>query len=318
MFKKLKRRIILTNLLTTTIVLVIAFAAIYLAVANTMHHRAPFKPNWNDAQPEIVGLAPEFTAEMEEHIQADRQAALNTLLVALVISGACVEAMVFLLSLYLSEQSVRPVREAYEAQKAFIANASHEIKTPLAVIQANLEAAEIKDNHWIDNVIKKTDDLARLNQQLLALAQVDAQISQQPNAKINLAELVANLTEPLSPQLAKIKFKIDNKALAKPWVEVVEADLKQLLNILLDNAIKYCAQKITIRMADGTIVITNDGTTIKPSDLPHIFERFYQTDKTRAGVGLGLSIAKQLADRNGWKLSASSNSKTTTFKLVLS
>ena len=88
-----------------------------------------------------------------------------------------------------------------------------------------------------------------------------------------------------------------------------------MLSILLDNAIKYSDKIIQLRLTNNELMVTNDGTVIAEKDLPHVFERFYQADKSSEGVGLGLSIAKSIAMRNGWGLSVSSDDKMTYFTL---
>ena len=136
MFKKLKHKFILTNLLLTTVVLLAAYTSVYLIAASNSANRRP-----------IPSDAPAYTSEVEniidEHIKSDRKKALSSLLFTLIATGVATELVVFIISAYLAEEAIKPVKEAYEAQKLFIANASHEIKTPLAAISANLEAADI-------------------------------------------------------------------------------------------------------------------------------------------------------------------------------
>ena len=145
MFKRLKYKFILTNLLLTTVVLLAAYTSVYLIAASNSANRRP-----------IPSDAPAYTSEVEniidEHIKSDRKKALNSLLFTLIATGVATELVVFIISAYLAEEAIKPVKEAYEAQKLFIANASHEIKTPLAAISATLEAADISGNPWLDHV----------------------------------------------------------------------------------------------------------------------------------------------------------------------
>lgn len=279
-----------------------------------------------------------------EKIQADRAKSLETLLFTLIITGASIEAIVIIASLWAAENSIKPVREAYENQKTFISNASHELKTPLAVIQANLEAADIEGNQWIDNAQAKVDDAIELNNNLLSLARMD-QVSAEPAKKVsvnlsNLVQKTASFYEPkmneksITLNFGQLEVKNSEKSPnsrknagsehspnsrnSEPeTILAPRAELTQLLNILIDNAVKYAKSNIEINTSRNVIKITNDGATVSKEQLKHIFERFYQTDKTKSGVGLGLSIAKAIADRNHWKLTATSDATTTTFTLEL-
>lgn len=312
MFRKLKLKFILTNLATTTVVLLIAFSAIYFSASASINH--PPTPRDNDLlqNQEVMEL-------FQNRLDLEHEQSMRSLLFILIITGICVEIAVFLISFYLADQSIQPVKETYEAQKMFIANASHEIKTPLAVIQANLEAADIHGNHWIDNIAIKTEELANLNQQLLMLARVESGIDPSKDlTEINLKPYVQKITAPLLPQIDQKTAHLKIKSPKTPVkISVHEPSLKQILCILLDNAIKYCDHSITIDLSNHQISITNDGTTISQEQLTHIFERFYQTDKTKSGVGLGLAIAHQLAEQNHWRLTASSDAQSTTFTLSI-
>lgn len=311
MFKKLRTKFILINLLTTSVVLIIAFGAIYVIASANSSHRPPFRenPNYNK----------EMSAIIEDQIQEERKASLESLLISLIVTGAGIEIAVLFISFYLADQAIKPVKNAYLAQKEFIANASHEIKTPLAAIQANLEAADIKNNRWIDNVATKTSELARLNSQLLTLARIEAADTTSEKEKINLKDFIDEIVSPLEPQIKQHQksLKIRTQDLKKPEITADKAALSQLLNILIDNAIKYSDKKIIITISDNTIKVKNDGTTIEKNKLPHIFDRFYQTDKTKNGVGLGLAIAQKLAEDNNWKLSADSDKSSTIFEVML-
>lgn len=315
MFKKLKRKFILTASLSSMAVLIIAFSAVYFVVSSDINRRPPIPTNETtitQQEPQTKQTQPR-NEEFAERIKDDRKKSLETLLISLIITGATVEIFVILISFFLAEQSIKPVREAYENQKTFIANASHEIKTPLAVIQANLEAADIKGNRWLDNVAKKTEDLAALNNQLLTLAKMDGAPETATKEDVDLKTLTEEVANCYKPKLTKKKaaLKITGQGAAK----LNRADLTQLLNILVDNAVKYCDKKTEITIKENEIVVKNDGATIKSDELKHVFDRFYQTDKTKSGVGLGLSIAKQISEKNNWKLEVASTSKTTTFTL---
>lgn len=310
MFKKLRNRLILTNFCVTTGVLVLAFSTIYFIASSAAHSRPLL--------PQTITYNSDVSTIIIQRLNAEKTASLSDLLVTLIIIGIVVEIIVILISFYFAEQAIKPIKNSYNLQKTFIANASHEIKTPLAVIQANLEAADIKNNHWIDNARAKIEELTSLNQQLLNLTRLDSPLT--PNftkTTIDLIDFVQTTTNFYEPKLQqkRIKLSIHHAKLKKPTITIDSTALANILNILLDNAIKYCESTIKINLTDSSISITNDGATIPASQLPHIFDRFYQTDKTKPGVGLGLAIAKSTADQHHWHLSVTSN-RTTTFTLT--
>lgn len=307
MFKKLRNKLIWINLGVTTVVILSAFTTIYLSAINSANNRPPrVEVTMGENKMEF------YSEDFEQALLEERQAAAADLLRMLVVAGVAIEIVVAVISYFLAEEAIKPVREAYTAQKVFIANASHEIKTPLAAISANLEAADIVGNKWIDNVALETEKLTKLNGELLELARTDLVESVEVQ-EVDLKELVAETVESFESRLVGIDFK---KTISYDGrrVKTNPEDLIQILRILLDNAIKYCEHKIIMTADDKKIVIKNDGAKISAKDLPHVFERFYQTDKSAEGVGLGLSIADSLAKRNGWQLTAKSN-KMTSFTL---
>lgn len=303
MFNKLRNRLIWINLGVTSVIIVTVFLGIYTFATNSAHNRPPVNE-------EYTVMSEDFERVINVTIENEKQAAARDLLVMLVISGLAIEIVVAVVSYFLGEEAIKPVREAYAAQKVFIANASHEIKTPLAAIAANLEAADITGNRWIDNVARETEKLAELNGELLTLARTDLAENRTETREVDLKELIAKELESFAPRLDGIDFK-ETLSIGSGRVRTNPEDLVQILRILLDNAIKYCDAKITLAVNGRELTVKNDGAKISAEDLPHVFERFYQTDKSAEGVGLGLSIAKALAERNHWELTASSGRMTT-------
>lgn len=311
-FKKLKRKFILTSIITSSAVLIIAFSLIYFIVANASKQPIP--------RMERIDLTEDVSVYVEEQIKGDRNDRMMVLLYSLLAAGISIEVAIVIISIYFADRSIKPVQDAYAAQKAFIANASHEIKTPLAVIQANLEAADIQGNHFIDNAMKKAEDLAALNSQLLSLARMEAEgaVEEVKLEKVKLHGLAVETADFYIPKMEEkgIRLKVSSSS-AQKELNLNRAALTQLLNILVDNAVKYSKSKIWIKTDEKSITVKNDGATISPEDLPHVFQRFYQTDKTKSGVGLGLAIGKKLAEMNGWRLEVDSDKKTTSFRVVI-
>ena len=206
------------------------------------------------------------------------------------------------------------INAAYRSQMRFVSDASHELRTPIAVIQgyANLLDRWGKDDpatrqEAIDAIRQEADSMQELVEQLLFLARGD-------NDSMKVSFEPFDLTEVAGEVLRETQMIDQNHVFSAQWALPVPvwADLgliKQALRVLVDNAIKYTPQggHITIRAegADGLarLSVEDEGQGIDSDSLPHIFDRFYRTDESRArqtgGTGLGLSIAKWIADRHG-------------------
>ena len=305
MFRKLRNKLILMNLGITTAVVVAVFSVVYISSTESAERRPPMMMTFTHIN------EPDENAEVEQivfsSLDAERQAAAKQLLITLTIAGLTIEAAVALISYFLAELAIRPVREAYESQKVFIANASHEIKTPLAAIQANLEVADIHGNKWIKNVEIETTKLAKLNSELLTLARTDL-ITTREKSEVDIAKTVDEIVKSFNPRAKNLNLKL--KIITREKTQVNREDFMQIISILLDNAVKYADKKVQVEVEGRKIVVMNDGAKISAEALPHIFERFYQVDKSAEGVGLGLSIAKALAERNGFELTAESGRMT--------
>ena len=319
MFNKLRNHLILINLGITTFIIVTVFATIYLVSTKTAENRPPSFQNYSvehtsdDSDNNNSYSAGEnaIPDDLEKvilfSVREEKKNAASNLLVTLVCSGLAIEIAVALVSYFLAEEAIKPVKDAYEAQKIFIANASHEIKTPLASITANLEAADIKDNKWISNVELEAAKLTNLNNELLSLARTDL-VAATEAKEVNLKELTLKVLDGFEPRLKDKRLAKQVETASE--VKINAADFEQILSILMDNAIKYSDKNITVKLTNHSLEVINDGKTIEPEKLPHIFDRFYQIDKTAEGVGLGLSIAKAVAEKNHWKLTVKSNKKT--------
>ena len=224
-----------------------------------------------------------------------------------------IEFLVFGVSYYLSERAVTPVKQAYEKQKEFIANASHELKTPIAAARANFEALGTTEQPWTDNVDMELDRASKLVNDLLTLARTDGRTTSLKKKEVDVAKIVEKRAQLVKARLGDKILKVNVPKTCK--VVLAESDLMQVLDILFDNAAKYSKSFIEVIVNEKSIAVVNDGKTIPADKLEKIFDRFYQTDKTAEGSGLGLAIAKAVADQNRWKLVANSDKKTTTFTL---
>lgn len=305
MFKKLRNKFIWTNMITATVIIVIAFASIFFATA--VSHREPVNMHRESTE------SSEMTERFEEVVKKDRANRLQNLGFTLIAVGLMIEFLVFGVSYYLSERAVTPVKQAYEKQKEFIANASHELKTPIAAARANFEALGTTEQPWTDNVDMELDRASKLVNDLLTLARTDGRTTSLKKKEVDVAKIVEKRAQLVKARLGDKALKVNVPKTCK--VVLAESDLMQVLDILFDNAAKYSKSFIEVIVNEKSIAVVNDGKTIPADKLEKIFDRFYQTDKTAEGSGLGLAIAKAVADQNRWKLVANSDKKTTTFTL---
>ena len=306
MFKSLRNKFILTNMLITTAILVIAFSSIFGFMVAGSRREKPRAPEEFRSSDEIVKM-------LEHEIEQERDEQLVRLGVTLVLVGVAVEALVFIVSYVMAERSIRPVKEAYNRQREFIANASHELKTPIAAVQANFEALGVEKKPWSDNIETELSRASKLVNDLLVLARTDGRETAEKK-DVDLIKTIKKRAQLIEARMEKKKliYAVPEKMAAN----IVEADFAQLLDILLDNAAKYSKSYTKIQAEDHLVVVENDGKTIPTEKLNKLFERFYQVDKTAEGSGLGLAIAKAIAERNKWKISVESEAGITRFSLV--
>lgn len=239
-------------------------------------------------------------------------------------------AVLFAVAFFLSGWMIRPVQEAFVQQKQFIADASHELKTPLTIITANAEvlSATLGENRWLSHILTQTQRMNALIRDLLDLAKMDAL----EDAK----KLPAFKEFDLSRAVSSAALSFESLAFEshKTYRMQIEENLsccgnepsiRQLVTILLDNAFKYSGEKgtvtISLSAASGhksrkLLTVHNTGNGIPAEDQKHIFERFYRSDASRSrdtgGYGLGLSIAASIAHAHRAKISVQSDGESYT------
>lgn len=299
MFKNLRNQIVLSIVAISSVIILISFTSIFMIMSMTIRAR------------EDIALRSRDMC-IEEIIQ-ERNSHVTRLGVTLLSVGVILELLIFAVSSIIAEQLVKPVQEAYEQQREFIANASHELKTPIAAIRANFEALDVEEEPWTDNIDLELDKAQNLVRDLLLLARMDGRVEKAPKKRCDLSEIVKKHVKAIEVRLDGKKLKTD---IAEDVVAtLVQDDFVQILSILLDNAAKYAKSWVLVELKNNYVKVENDGKEIPAAKMEHIFERFYQVDKTATGVGLGLSIAKSAADHNGWEIIADSNKKSTSFTL---
>ena len=267
---------------------------------------------------------------------ADANSAAGWKSLALTLVGAAIAALAafFVISLFFSRWALRPVEQTWRSQRQFIADASHELKTPLTVILADAsialehpERTVESQRQWIEGIQVEGQRMQGLVEDMLALAkhdtaEVDAQATMgKQQEKLDLADMAQRAVLQFEAVAFERGVEIDvaESSSTSVFIGGVRGDIERVLGILIDNACKYA--EAGSRVVVGTkregkhavIQVNNTGTPIPSSDLPHIFDRFWRADEARTsgagGYGLGLSIARSIVEEHGGTLSAQSSAE---------
>lgn len=220
----------------------------------------------------------------------------------------------------VSGKAISPIIESYEKQKRFITDASHEIKTPLAIINADADVLAMtvgEENEWIDDIKAQTSRMNELTNNLILLSKLD-------EVNKNIASDDIDVKEIVEEQIKSVRAVVEACDI-KMTSEISDAHIKgdakmigQLISILIDNSVKYCPDRgnigTSLRTAGKDVIfeITNDtGSDIDEETIRHLFDRFYRADASHnsetGGHGIGLSIAKSITDAHSGKIRAHSD-----------
>lgn len=242
-----------------------------------------------------------------------------------VIIGLCAMAVFFVAAMLLSRWAVRPVEQAWDRQRQFVADASHELKTPLAVILSNIgllsdspQLADEKNSRRLGRIQAEAVRMRQLVEGLLTLAKSDAGTAAAARQTVDFSYIVASrvsVFEPLAFELGKALTSRLDEGIS---VKGNETELSRLADILLDNACKYGTPggKILVTLSAGPrealLCVSNDGTPLSREEMERIFLRFYRADSARTDVqtgsyGLGLPIAQSIASGHGGRVEVSTD-----------
>lgn len=244
-------------------------------------------------------------------------------IIFMAVAGASL-IILFLISVFLANRAIEPIKEAFEKQEQFIADASHELKTPLAIVKTNLAVIEgnkyetvESQSKWLDFIHLQTDRMSNLINDMLSLAKLDSLEQTVLFQSFNLSDLINGVV--LAFEAASFENNIELRTDIQEDVFFYgdKNGFERLITILMDNAIKNTPKKglIIVSLActknNIEIIVKNTGAGIDPKDIDKIFERFYRADSSRAresgGYGLGLAIAKSIVQNHNGKIYAKSN-----------
>lgn len=240
--------------------------------------------------------------------------------------------VMFGLSVLLARWLVKPVEQAWQQQRQFVADASHELKTPLTVIMTNAELLksgefdESARSRFTDSIVTMSHQMRGLVEGLLELARVDNGAVKTNLVPLELSDLMADSILPFEPLFFERGLTLN--ACVEPGLRCrgSAAHLRQVLEILLDNAMKYTSPGGSVQVSlkrNGNhtlLAVSGPGEVISPEDRKNIFKRFYRVDKARSrdgSYGLGLSIAQSIVEEHGGKIWAESTDGINTFCVQL-
>lgn len=233
------------------------------------------------------------------------------------VSGIFVSALglllVFLLVVFFSRLVFRPVWESYKKQKQFITDASHELKTPLTIIDANTELLEMLqgENEWTESIKNQVKRLTALTEQMVMLTRMEEQ-EKIITEEINISRIVQKAAEPFCALAQKAGKELILSLEPEITGRGNEELLQQLVSILLDNSIKYSSDgskiflSLTKKGKKTVLKVSNKTEMIQKGNQDMLFERFYRTDASRnsetGGSGIGLSVAKAIVESHKGKI----------------
>ena len=254
---------------------------------------------------------------------------IYTLIQTFLLVGGLVLLAFWRISIFLANMALAPVESAWNKQRQFLADASHELKTPLTVILTNLgilaaspEKTIAEQNRWIENSTTEALRMKELVEQMLFLAKSDTSQLPVVTERIDFSDLVMGSILTMESLAFERNLRFVDEIAPDIRLTGNPAQLKQLLYILLDNACKYsfADNAITVRLwtekKTVKLSVANYGAVIAESDLPKLFDRFYRADSSRVretgGYGLGLAIAASIVATHHGQIDATSSSKSGT------
>lgn len=248
------------------------------------------------------------------------------LIIVTLIFGGVALSIGLVLSIILAKKIVKPLEENDIKQKRFISDAGHELKTPISIISANSEilSRSLGENEWLNNIQYENERMQKLVTELLDLSR--AENSNLEKTNIDFSHLITGEILPFE-SLAFEKGKIINSEISEDiYVKGNESELKKLISILLDNAIKHSNDSseilVTLKKEHKlvTFSIQNEGGNIPKEKLEKLFDRFYRVDEARSGegshYGLGLAIAKTIVEGHNGKITCTSKDGIIIFTVI--
>lgn len=237
--------------------------------------------------------------------------------------------IIYIVAKKVSKMIVKPVEQTFEKQKQFISDASHELKTPLAVIEANADVLEneIGTNKWINYIQTETDSMNKLINELLLLAKIENVDNVKEYKQLNLSKEVEIILSMFESMAYEKQVEIKSKISENITINGNKEDIEHIVSTLTDNAIKHTKEQkevvVELKKEKNEIIleVKNMGEEIPEEEREKIFERFYRIDKSRnrneKRYGLGLAIAKSTIEKYNGKIEVFYKDNFTVFKVTI-
>ena len=245
-------------------------------------------------------------------------ASFRSLLVMSVLAVVLATGLVFVLVLAFSRRALAPVAESYRRQRRFITDASHDLKTPLAVIGASTDVIEIESgpSEWTRSIRHQVQRMTDLTNELVTLARMDEGAGSLSPADFDLAALARKVSLDFEPVAVATGREILCDAPEALPCRADPALLEQAVSLLVDNALKYSTEGSTVRVevrpgraGRSRVTVENACGPVDAGEHPELFDRFYRSDESRAsseGHGIGLAVVRAIAEAHGGSVSAES------------
>ncbi len=309
--KQQRVRRLALSYLAVIMTLSLAFSVIIYAITSAQLNRPLPLSEQAQQPPELI------ERQLSRRLEQRNRETRGSVIVSLIVLNGVMLLVGYWLSMLLARRTLAPIERAMRAQVQFVSDASHELRTPLTALMTTNEVAlrkktldEKKVRAVFQRNIDEVEKLRKLTDNLLQLTQVDNQ--QIEKQAVDMAKLVRDTVDRYQPVADKKQVVLDVQVPSVNHVVAVVA-VTQILGTLIDNAIKYSpsGSTVVIRLDGQTLSVVDQGIGIAKQNQAKIFNRFYRSDEARtrghnSGYGLGLAIAKAVADKNGYQLSVKS------------
>ena len=254
---------------------------------------------------------------------------LKSIYILAIVASIILLIIIYIISKKVTNIIVLPVEKTIEKQKQFISDASHELKTPLAVIEANAYVLEsqIGENKWMKYIQSEITSMDKLINDLLFLTKIENTKGLQVNENFNLSEEMNLISSMFESMAFEKNISIEYSIIDNVKINANREEIKQVLSILIDNAIKHTKEngkvmiELNIEKNNVIMQVKNEGNPIPEEEKDKIFERFYRVDKSRnrkeKRYGLGLAIAKSIIENYKGKIEVYCKDGITAFKVIL-